>query len=101
MIEKERRGGSPRYRHNEGAIMEEIAAYINKTYEQHYSNDRGDVIGIWRDLGIDSEAFHSNIIKYAYRFGRKDGRNVADLFKIIHYTVLLINAHRRGDARGN
>ena len=29
-------------------------------------------------------------IKYAQRFGKKDGRNEKDLYKIIHYAVILL-----------
>ena len=31
-----------------------------------------------------------NIIKYAQRFGKKDGRNDKDLYKVIHYAIILL-----------
>ena len=33
----------------------------------------------------------SNIIKYAKRFGKKDGDNPKDIMKIIHYSIFLLN----------
>ena len=29
-------------------------------------------------------------MKYAQRYGKKDGRNIKDLFKIIHYAIILL-----------
>ncbi len=31
-----------------------------------------------------------NIIKYAQRYGKKDGKNTDDLLKILHYAVMLL-----------
>ena len=31
-----------------------------------------------------------NIIKYAQRYGKKDGRNEQDLLKILHYAIILL-----------
>ena len=45
----------------------------------------------WEDCGIAKEAFQSNIIKYAKRFGKKDGDNPKDVMKIIHYCIFLLN----------
>ena len=40
-------------------------------------------------MGHVEEACHSNIIKYAMRYGKKDGYNKKALRKIIHYNILL------------
>ena len=34
-----------------------------------------------------------NVLKYASRYGKKDGANRTDLMKIMHYTLLAINEH--------
>ena len=34
-----------------------------------------------------------NILKYAQRYGKKDGYNRADLFKVIHYGFLALYNH--------
>jgi len=36
-----------------------------------------------------------NIMKYAQRYGKKDGYNRADLLKVIHYGFLALNNHDR------
>jgi hypothetical protein len=33
-----------------------------------------------------------NIIKYAQRYGKKNGKNKDDLLKIIHYAVILLGS---------
>jgi len=34
-----------------------------------------------------------NVLKYASRYGKKEGANRTDLMKIMHYTLLAINEH--------
>jgi hypothetical protein len=80
------------YKRNEDKIIQGIQHYVDTTYSQHYagSNNR-DVVDDWEDCGIAKEAFQSNIIKYAKRFGKKDGDNPKDIMKIIHYCIFLLN----------
>ena len=85
-----------KYKRNEDKIIEGIKAYVDTTYQQHYmgSNNR-DVCDDWEDCGIAKEAYQSNIIKYAKRFGKKDGDNPKDIMKIIHYSIFLLNELER------
>lgn len=80
------------YKRNEDKIIKGIQSYIDATYSQHYagSNNR-DVADDWEDAGIAKQAYQANIIKYAKRFGKKDGDNPKDIMKIIHYCVFLLN----------
>lgn len=86
------------YKRNEDKIIREIQEYVDNTYSQHYagSNNR-DVVDDWEDVGIAKEAFQSNIIKYAKRFGKKDGDNPKDIMKIIHYSIFLLNELQQND----
>ena len=60
------------YKRNEDKIIEGIKAYVDETYSQHYmGSSNRDVVDDWEDCGIAKEAFQSNIIKYAKRFGKK------------------------------
>ena len=34
-----------------------------------------------------------NIVKYALRYGKKEGRNRKDLLKILHYGIMLVYNH--------
>jgi hypothetical protein len=80
------------YKRNEDKIIKGIQAYIDATYSQHYAGKSGrDVVDDWEDCGIAKEAFLSNIIKYAKRFGKKEGYNPKDVMKIIHYCIFLLN----------
>ncbi len=80
------------YKRNEGRIVEGIKTYIDATYSQHYAGaSNRDVCDDWEDMGIAKEAYMSNIIKYAKRFGKKDGENPKDVMKIIHYCIFLLN----------
>ena len=82
------------YKYNEDLILEELQAYINKSYNGHY----GDRVQA-QDLIISSghaEGFYiGNIIKYASRYGKKEGKNKADLLKVLHYAILALNHHNQ------
>ena len=87
-----------KYRFNEDKILKEISEYVASTYSAHYVNEKAgtkdeeiQTIDVWKQMGQEKEACHSNIIKYAMRYGKKEGYNKKDLLKIIHYTILLLN----------
>lgn len=80
------------YKRNEGVIIQELLDYVNATYSQHYTSDTGrDVCDDWESMGIAKEAYMSNIVKYAKRFGKKAGYNRKDIIKIMHYCIFLLN----------
>lgn len=85
------------YRRNEGNIISEFKNYVDSTYGAHYAGSNGvQVTDIWEAQGIAKASYMSNISKYAFRFGRKDGENKKDVFKIMHYCVLLLNELTKG-----
>ena len=95
------------YRFDEDKILKEIGKYIEGTYSSHYVNEKAgtkdeeiQTIDVWKQIGHVKEACHSNIIKYAMRYGKKDGYNKKDLMKIIHYTILLWHFTQK-DAEGD
>ena len=80
------------YKYNEAEYITQLVNYIDSTYGQHYSSESDDgvqTIDVWKALGIEKESCQSNLIKYAMRYGKKDGFNKKDLLKIMHYTILL------------
>jgi len=81
-------------KYNEDQILQEIGAYIQGTYNQHYSTtkDGMQVQDMLRHLDIDKDFCQANAIKYLCRYGKKDGKNKMDLFKAIHYIVLLLDS---------
>lgn len=88
------------YKYNEDMILTYLQNYIRDTYGQHYVGQMGiQAIDVWKSLDIDEESFRSNIIKYAMRYKYKDGTNLKDLVKILHYTILLIDRNHSDEIR--
>jgi hypothetical protein len=81
------------YKFNEDKILKEIKQYVDKTYNQHYATDKYQATDIIIDSGYGEGFALGNIIKYAKRFGKKDGKNRLDLLKIIHYGIIALHVH--------
>jgi hypothetical protein len=79
---------------NEKQTMGRVMEYISNTYSAHYAHGRIQATEFIADQGLAEGFCLGNIIKYAQRFGRK-GTNYKDkeydLFKIIHYAVILLH----------
>ena len=89
-------------KYNEDTILHLIKDYIKSTYGEHYSTtEEGfQVMDILRNLEIDKDFCQANAIKYLMRYGKKQGRNEKDLYKAIHYIVLLISSERKDKHKG-
>jgi len=80
------------WKYNEGNILKELETYLRSTYSQHYvdknssSEQTLDKIKYSRREGF----FAGNVVKYIDRYDSK-GTPRQDLFKVLHYTILLIN----------
>ena len=81
------------WKYNEDQILKQLEQYISSTYSQHYVDRTGggteqtlDKIKLNRREGFCA----GNITKYTDRYDTK-GTPRADLFKVLHYTILLIN----------
>lgn len=80
------------FRFSEGSSLAEIEEYIKSTYGQHYVGDHQfQTIDAWDIMGIAREMCMGTAIKYPMRWGKKDGKNRADLLKAIHYLVLALH----------
>ena len=62
------------------------------TYDQHYSMNKIQSTEFIFDAGHGEGFCLGNIIKYAQRYGKKDGRNEQDLLKILHYGIILMGS---------
>ena len=80
-------------KYNEQHILSEIESYILNTYSQHYASDKLQALEIVQDAGYGEGFIMGNILKYWKRYGKKDGKNRQDLFKIIHYAILQLSLH--------
>ena len=76
------------YKYNEDELILELAHYINKTYSQHYSQNNFQATEFIIDSGHGEGFCIGNILKYAQRYGKKNGYDRKDLFKVIHYCLL-------------
>ena len=83
---------SPKYIFNEGNLLKEIEQYINSTYSGHYAGNY-QATDIIIDAGHGIGFTLGNVIKYAKRYGKKEGFNRKDLLKMIHYAILSLYVH--------
>jgi len=86
-------GSGFKYRFSEGDILKEIEVYIKETYSQHYDRNGIQLLDLFMvDPKLAVPFCQTNIMKYTYRLGQKDGFNLKDVRKIQHYAILLEHA---------
>ena len=90
-------------KYNEDQIMTNINNYIRSTYNEHYSVDKSgfQVQDMLRHLDIDKDFCQANAIKYLCRYGKKNYKNKLDLYKAVHYIVLLLDSLDNEDTKNN
>jgi len=81
------------YRYNEEALIKELSSYVDSTYLQHYSLNSFQATEFIIDSGHGEGFCIGNILKYAQRYGKKGGRNRADLLKVLHYALMMVHVH--------
>jgi len=81
------------YKYNEGNILQELQNYIDETYGEHYSTNKYQATEFIIDGGHGEGFCLGNVMKYAQRYGKKDGYNRKDLMKIIHYAIIAMYNH--------
>ena len=79
------------YKFGEDKTLKELEKHIDKTYEQHYSKSKFQATEFIIDAGHGEGFCIGNILKYAQRYGKKNGKNRADLLKVIHYAIIALN----------
>ena len=87
------------YKFKENVIVNDVMDYINKTYDSHYAKTKNyQATEIIIDQGHGTGFCMGNILKYAQRYGKKEGRNKNDLMKVIHYAVIQLSQdHYQGN----
>ena len=81
------------YKFNEGNLIDELRAYIDATYYEHYSENKFQATEFIMDGGHGEGFCIGNILKYAQRYGKKDGYNRKDLLKVLHYAIMALYVH--------
>ncbi len=82
------------YKFNENELIEELKNYIYDTYGQHYATDKYQATDVIIDSGHGEGFCVGNIMKYAMRYGKKDGKSQKDLLKIIHYALIALHLNQ-------
>ena len=81
------------YKYNEDKALAELLKYIDSTYDEHYSKNRFQATEFIIDGGHGEGFCIGNIMKYAQRYGKKNGKSRSDLLKILHYTIIALFVH--------
>ena len=79
------------YKFDEDKIIKEVQEHIDKTYEGHYNKNKFQATEFIIDSGHGEGFCIGNILKYAQRYGKKNGKNRADLLKVIHYGIIALH----------
>jgi|TARA_B100000900_G_scaffold371160_1_gene350220 hypothetical protein len=81
------------YKYNEDVLIKQFQEYVDKTYGQHYSKDRFQATEFIIDSGHGEGFCIGNIMKYAQRYGKKNGYCRNDLLKVLHYGIIALHNH--------
>ena len=85
------------YKFNEGALIQELQNYIDGTYNGHYSKNNFQSTEFISDCGHGIGFAIGNILKYAQRYGKKNGKDRSDLLKVIHYGIIALHINNMED----
>jgi hypothetical protein len=81
------------YKYSEDRILKELKTYVDKTYDEHYSRNKFQATEFIMDSGHGEGFCIGNIMKYAQRYGKKEGKNRKDLLKVLHYAIMALHNH--------
>ena len=81
------------YKYREDELIRELQEYVDATYGEHYSTNKYQATEFIIDGGHGMGFAIGNIMKYAQRYGKKDGYNRKDLLKVLHYAIIALYVH--------
>lgn len=81
------------YKYNEDQLIGDLKEYVDNTYGQHYAQNKVQTTEFVIDAGHGAGFTLGNIIKYTQRYGKKAGKNRADLLKVLHYALIALYVH--------
>ena len=81
------------YKFSEDTAIAELKSYIDNTYSQHYNRNNFQATEFIIDGGHGEGFCIGNILKYAQRYGKKNGRDKNDLMKVLHYGIIALHVH--------
>ena len=86
------------YKFKEDIILDDVKKYIDETYSSHYAKTQKQATEIIIDQGHGEGFCMGNILKYAQRYGKKEGKNKKDLMKVIHYAMIQLSQDHYKDS---
>ena len=88
------------YKFGEGQYLKELRDYVRNTYGEHYSGKGGtQTFELIQDSDNGVGFAMGSIMKYASRYGKKNGFNRKDLMKILHYGLQALHTHDKAEAQ--
>ena len=78
------------YKFNEDENINELKKHIDSTYDSHYSKEQFQATEFIVDGGHGTGFCIGNIMKYAQRYGKKNGKDRNDLLKVVHYGMIAL-----------
>ena len=82
------------YKYNENTALKELKEYIDSTYNAHYRKEKFQATEFIIDGGHGEGFCIGNILKYAQRYGKKNGKDRKDLLKVIHYGIIALYTNK-------
>ena len=81
--------------YNYELALQDVKEHIDGFRTRNYYSSKGgaEVIDLLRTEHLLEGFCIGNIIKYAQRYGKKNGYNMEDLKKIIHYAIIMMCLH--------
>lgn len=80
-----------KFKYDEDRILQEMREYVESTYGAHYiGEDNIQALDLIAAGGMLMHFAAASIIKYVFRFGKKDGYNRKDIMKVIHYAMFML-----------
>ena len=90
---KKARSTGINYKFSEYENLIALKDYVDSTYTQHYSKTKFQATEFIVDSGHGEGFCIGNILKYSQRYGKKEGKNRADLLKVLHYALIALHVH--------
>jgi hypothetical protein len=78
------------YKFDENINLHLLKQYVENTYKEHYAHSKYQATDMIIDAGHGEGFCIGNIMKYAMRYGKKNGKSEKDLLKIMHYALIAL-----------
>lgn len=78
----------PDYKYDEPSFINNLLTHIDYTYNSHYSGGI-QVVEYIMSNAETLDYLKGNAIKYIHRYGKKNGHNDEDLYKAIHFIIMM------------